>query len=120
MPKSKESEIKEGSHQMSSSSWMGSAYLEVLRAKRTTISALSRYYKGASSYDMAVEKCGFRYNSHDEWGIIGSTEEWSQAYNFFRNQEYNTKGKKVNRKHMPEGSGFTTLKFSSKSKDSEL
>jgi len=114
MPKSKEKETHEGSHQISSSSFLGVSYLEVLRAKKTTISALSRYYKGSSSYDMAVEKCGFRYNSHDEWGIIGSTEEWTAAYDFFRSQEYNTKGKKVNRKNMPDSKGFTTLKFSSK------
>lgn len=113
MSKPKETEDHKDSHRISSSSWMGAAYLEVLRAKKTTISALSRYYKRPSSYDMAVEKCGFRYNSHDEWGVIGPTEEWTAAYDFFRNQEYNTKGKKVNRKHMPDSKGFSTLNFSS-------
>lgn len=82
--------------------WMGRVDVEVARAKKSTVSPTSRYYKGNRNYDAATSNCGFRIAKLYDEEKIGSIESWNKGYEFFCKRKKNTKGNKVKRLHLLE------------------
>ena len=81
--------------------WTSLVAAEVARIKKSTISPDSLYHKNVF-VDYATSNCGFRQSVISDEDRIGTQEEWLTAYRHFCRQKVNTKGKKVNRKHLQE------------------
>lgn len=81
-------------------SWTSLVAAEVANIKKSQLNYSSRYYRRKTAWDFATQKCGFEYSLHSEIERLGSQEEWLEGYRYFCRQEVNTKGKKVNRKHL--------------------
>jgi C4-type Zn-finger protein len=80
---------------------LGRADFEIERLKKMDESS----YKKAFRYDEfnnAARKVttGFQDNYHLSYRVIGSVEEWEEAFKYFCKQTVNTKGQKVNRRKL--------------------
>ena len=82
-------------------SWISIADVEIANIKKARLTSDSLYYKNVF-VDYATSNCGFRKPVISDEDRIGAHEEWLEAYRHFCRQTVNTKGKKVNRKHLQE------------------